>query len=634
MRRILFNIGLILIIIGSMVLPMVFPSRVMAATVTLGLTGEGTDNTMGGCGTYFGGAGDYTVLNDDNGDASFWFVSSTCYTGWRYHSYNTGDLASGIINNVRFTIKARQTEFAEDIIVIKPYVYIGGVRYFGSESGIGTTYVEYYYDWAVNPATGSAWTTSGYNNAEFGFAVSPSLYSGSIYITYTPITLTYTVPAVPTVTSSAATGVGYTGGLHRATLNGSIDGIGGVTADFRGFVYGTTSNSTTPASTQVPPAGYTSNWTEPGSFGTGSFSHEITGLLGSTTYYFRAFAHNSIGWAYGSQLSFTTLFDPDITTQAATYIGATTARLNALVVNDGGQLADVRFFYSTVSGNCTDGAQCDTGAPFTCNTTSYNGTTPWVLDTYATGTQPYVDLSGLVASKTYYFCAQIRNDVGCRCGGQLSFTTASGISEPTQLKGIPTDTTISLLWVKGVGSSRTLIRYKPNTYPTGVADGTQAYLDTKNTVVVPSLTMGTTYYFMAWGESGGFYSTSNATLMMTTTSGDSAAGVPLAPTATGTSWFQSPDYTNMSAFPMYGMINWWADSFGMPRSTLWFFCAMFLALACGILVYWKGGQKIVLTGLVVILLIGFGVSLKLVSMWLLLPFLIVFFTSVAVGERI
>ena len=49
---------------------------------------------------------------------------------------------------------------------------------------------------------------------------------------------------------------------------------------------------------------------------------------------------------------------PDIITQAATYIGATTARLNSLVINDGGQPADVRFGYSTVSGNCTDGGDC------------------------------------------------------------------------------------------------------------------------------------------------------------------------------------------------------------------------------------------------------------------------------------
>jgi hypothetical protein len=90
----------------------------------------------------------------------------------------------------------------------------------------------------------------------------------------------------------------------------------------------------------------------------------------------------------------------------------------------------------------------------------------------------------------------------------------------------------------------------------------------------------------------------------------------------------------MSNFPMYGMINWWADSFQIPRSTLWFFCALFLAIAGGILVYWKGGQKIMLAALVVILIMGLGVSLKLVSMWLLVPFFIVFFTSLALGERI
>jgi len=100
-------------------------------------------------------------------------------------------------------------------------------------------------------------------------------------------------PAVdqPTVTTNSATNVGT---LH-ATLNGEITDTGGENADERGFEWGTESGS------------YPNSWTETGSFGVESFDHEITSLQPKTTYYYRAKAHNSAGWGYGSEQSFTTL---------------------------------------------------------------------------------------------------------------------------------------------------------------------------------------------------------------------------------------------------------------------------------------------------------------------------------------
>jgi len=58
---------------------------------------------------------------------------------------------------------------------------------------------------------------------------------------------------------------------------------------------------------------YPSSWAESGSFGMESFSHEITGLSQGTTYYLRAKAHNSSGWGYGSEQSFTTLAPATVT---------------------------------------------------------------------------------------------------------------------------------------------------------------------------------------------------------------------------------------------------------------------------------------------------------------------------------
>jgi hypothetical protein len=80
----------------------------------------------------------------------------------------------------------------------------------------------------------------------------------------------------------------------HATLNGTITDIGGENCDQRGFDWGTETGV------------YPYNWTESGSYGTGVFDHQITGLELSKTYFFRAKAHNSGGWGYGEEKSFST----------------------------------------------------------------------------------------------------------------------------------------------------------------------------------------------------------------------------------------------------------------------------------------------------------------------------------------
>lgn len=96
--------------------------------------------------------------------------------------------------------------------------------------------------------------------------------------------------SAPTVISDNATDIHST----YATLNGEITDTGGENADERGFDWGLSSGN------------YTDNWTEAGSFGAVVFNHEITSLEIYTTYYFRAKAHNSVGWGYGEEFYFIT----------------------------------------------------------------------------------------------------------------------------------------------------------------------------------------------------------------------------------------------------------------------------------------------------------------------------------------
>lgn len=100
-----------------------------------------------------------------------------------------------------------------------------------------------------------------------------------------------TIPVVSTapvtnITPSAATSGG----------NVSSDGGAGVTA--RGICWDISSN----------PA-IAGNHSTDGT-GTGSFISNLSGLSGNTLYYVRAYATNSIGTAYGDEISFTTLIPP------------------------------------------------------------------------------------------------------------------------------------------------------------------------------------------------------------------------------------------------------------------------------------------------------------------------------------
>jgi len=95
-------------------------------------------------------------------------------------------------------------------------------------------------------------------------------------------------PAAPTVVTLDAGELKAT----EATLNGNITVCYPV-ADERGFEWGTT------------PGAYPGSWTEAGTFGTGTFSHTITGLDEGVPYYYRAKAHNALGWGYGAEKTFT-----------------------------------------------------------------------------------------------------------------------------------------------------------------------------------------------------------------------------------------------------------------------------------------------------------------------------------------
>ncbi len=102
--------------------------------------------------------------------------------------------------------------------------------------------------------------------------------------------------SAPTVTTQSVSSVGAT----TATANGNITDTGGQGPTVRGFAWGTSATMVGDTATTTDTVG------QP--FGTGAFTGSLTGLVGNTTYYTRAYATNPVGTGLGSvSASFLTL---------------------------------------------------------------------------------------------------------------------------------------------------------------------------------------------------------------------------------------------------------------------------------------------------------------------------------------
>jgi hypothetical protein len=213
-----------------------------------------------------------------------------------------------------------------------------------------------------------------------------------------------TAARIPTLTTTAISGITRT----TATSGGNIasDGGSGVTA--HGVCWGTTTSPT-----------FAGMHTTDGT-GTGSFTSNITGLTANTTYYVRAYATNSVGIAYGNELSFTTSAAvlATVNTAAISNITLTSATCGGIISNDGGASVTAR-------GVCFSRSP----SPTIANRKTDDGT----------GTGSFTsNLTGLEPGITYYVRAYASNSAGDAYGNEVSFTTKQVVVE------LPTLTTTAV----------------------------------------------------------------------------------------------------------------------------------------------------------------------------------------------
>ncbi|MCL6101248.1 MAG: hypothetical protein M1292_01975 [Bacteroidetes bacterium] len=152
-----------------------------------------------------------------------------------------------------------------------------------------------------NPTTSNDKTSDGYGKGVFvseltdlvpntvyhlrAFAMNSigTAYSNEISFTTAKVSL-------PVVLSASAKDIT----ANSVTLGGNVTSDGNDIVSERGVVYATSQNPTL------------ANSKYPMGTGPGVFSSNVTGISSKTTYYVRAYATNSVGTVYGSQLGFTT----------------------------------------------------------------------------------------------------------------------------------------------------------------------------------------------------------------------------------------------------------------------------------------------------------------------------------------
>lgn len=148
-----------------------------------------------------------------------------------------------------------------------------------------------------------------------------------------------TIATIPTVTTTSASSIL----ANTAIVGGNVTNSGNATITSRGVYYSTSNANPTSANSTKTVTGTT-----------GAYTTTLTGLLPLTTYYFRAYAINSVGTAYGASSSFTTTVTPYATLQYAN----TNLYANGTMLRDTGsgwilQTGDLTFETFTNDGKTT-----------------------------------------------------------------------------------------------------------------------------------------------------------------------------------------------------------------------------------------------------------------------------------------
>ena len=208
------------------------------------------------------------------GSNNTYIAKALAYTGWWYGGTGTCYVGNTLDNNNATGFSALPTGSYNAGIPNDGYYFFQRFSPFWSSTEYNNSNA-----WSRSLHYNDAGVRCGYSSKYYGFSVRCVRDEGG-----------GSSVTVPTVTTTSVTNITAT----TATSGGNVTSDGGATVTARGVCWSTSHNPTASNS-------HTTNGS-----GTGSFPISITGLTSGTTYYVRAYATNSVGTAYGSEVNFTT----------------------------------------------------------------------------------------------------------------------------------------------------------------------------------------------------------------------------------------------------------------------------------------------------------------------------------------
>jgi uncharacterized protein (TIGR02145 family) len=262
--------------------------------------------------------GSHTTDGTTSGSFSSSLTGLTAGTTYHVRAYATNSAGTAYGNDLSFSTTSTVptlTTAAITSITLTTAVSGGTIT---SNGGALITVSGVCWGATANPSTTDSHSTDGTTSGTFVSNLtgltSGTTYHVRAYATNSAgtaygndLSFTTTAPVIPTLTTTAITAIDETTAVSGGNI--TSDGGGAVTA--RGVCWATTASPLATGS-------HTTNGTS-----TGIFTSNISGLIGGTTYYVRAYATNSAGTAYGNQISFNTkLADVDGNKYNVVAIGA------------------------------------------------------------------------------------------------------------------------------------------------------------------------------------------------------------------------------------------------------------------------------------------------------------------------
>ena len=438
---------------------------------------------------------------NDTGTGSFTSSITGLSPGTTYHvrAYATNSVGTSYGSDVPFTTsKTAPTVTTTVISAITTSTAASGGNV-TSDGGAPVTARGVCWSTSANPTTANDKTTNGTGAGSFTSSITGlnpgttyhlrSYATNSVGTSYgsdVPFTTSKTAPTVTTTAISAIT-------TSTAASGGNVTSDGGASITARGVCWSTSANPTT-AITK------TTNGT-----GTGSFTSSITGLSSGTPYHVRAYATNSQGTSYGSDLIFTTsTIAPTLTTTAVSSVTSTSALSGGNVTADGGASITARGVCWSTSAN-----------PTTANDKTTNGTGTGIFTS---------SITGLSSGTPYHVRAYATNSLGTSYGSDATFTTSTTAPTviTTVISAITTSTATSGGNVTSAGGNSVTARgvcwstsANPTTANDKTTNGTGTGIFTSS---ITGLSPGTPYHVRAYATNSlGTSYGSDATFTTSTT---------------------------------------------------------------------------------------------------------------------